>query len=303
MYCSALEKVPETGRWRFMDISPRFEATLVETAHQELLNEFKGKTLPYNHPLTRHIRHVVTRILESSNLGSLESPPAHALTRPVHTDDPWVTPTKHNANEMEWHLFVVNDDNMINAMASYGNIVVFTGILPVAKDQNGLAAVLGHEIAHVVARHNSERYSSMKVFIFLASIMDLIGIPLSRFIATVLYELPNSRTQEVEADKIGLKLSSRACFDPSAVPEMFKRLAQVEQAQGGLSVPFLNTHPSSTKRVELLQELLPQAYEERAASNCDVITDQFARFRDAFHHERVDHERVDDDGAASWRWT
>lgn len=93
------------------------------------------------------------------------------------------------------------------------------------------------EMHLAVARHNSERYSSIKILLFLGVVLDVVGIPFSSWIARLVYDLPNSRTQEYEgpsrphmtciavltpsriADKIGMRLSSRACFDPEAVPE------------------------------------------------------------------------------------
>ncbi|KAI0357145.1 hypothetical protein OH77DRAFT_1422673 [Trametes cingulata] len=268
-----------------MDISPKYEATLAEVAHQELLQQFKGKVLPPHHPLTRHIRRVVTRILEANNLGTLEAPEVHSRLLPAA--DVWsaseVDRVRPEVGGREWHLFVVNDDSVVNAMASFGDIVVFTGILPVAKDENGLAAVLGHEIGHAVARHASERYSSMKVFILLAMLIDLLGFPLSGFLARVLYDLPNSRAQELEADKIGLRLSARACFDPQAVPEMFKRLGRLEAAHSSGRIDFLATHPASEKRSKLLQEMLPEAYAVQAASPmCGATADHMAQFRDTW---------------------
>ncbi|KAI0665490.1 peptidase family M48-domain-containing protein [Trametes maxima] len=282
-YVSHLEQVPETGRWRFMDISPKYEAMLAEVSHEQLLQEFKGKVLPPNHPLTKHIRRVVTRILDANNLGTLEAPEVNARALPAK--DVWSVGEPDRippeVGGKEWHLFVVNDDSTVNAMASFGNIVVFTGILPVAKDENGLAAVLGHEIGHAVARHASERYSSAKVFILLAMILDVLGIPFSGFLARVLYDLPNSRKQEFEADKIGLRLSSRACFDPEAIPEMFSRLGRLEQATSGKHVDFLATHPASEKRSKALREMLPEAYTVQAASPmCGSTADHMAQFRD-----------------------
>ena len=136
-----------------------------------------------------------------------------------------------------------------------GNIVVFTGIIPVAKDEDGLAAILGHglssglmwlsltlirgtEIAHVVARHNAERYSSMKVLLGFATLLEVLGldIGIARLLTTFLLDLPNSRKQELEgsqvfevvawkflttcsADVIGLRLSAKACYSPEAAAE------------------------------------------------------------------------------------
>ncbi|TFK87113.1 hypothetical protein K466DRAFT_646059 [Polyporus arcularius HHB13444] len=285
-YVSHLEQVPETGRWRFMDISPKYEAMLAEASHQQLLQEFKGKVLPPNHPLTRHVRRVTTRILEASNLGTLDAPD---VQRPKGTDEFWSF--TGNPDELppevggakKWDLFVVNDDRVVNAMAAYGNIVVFTGILPVAKDENGLAAILGHEIGHAVARHASERYSQMKVLIALALLLDWVGIPFSSYAVALLYDLPNSRTQEFEADKIGMRLSSRACFDPEAVPEMFLRLGKLEQSMGGRHIDFLTTHPASEKRSKALREMLPEAYAIQAASPaCASTRDHMAAFRDTW---------------------
>ncbi|GBE85642.1 Mitochondrial metalloendopeptidase OMA1 [Sparassis crispa] len=304
-YVIHLEQVPETGRWRFMDINPKFEAKLAETAREELLAEFKGKTLPPNHPLTRHVRRVVTRILESSNLGTLSSP-EHRIVSPEQVlEDLWEpqlrseSETPPGAGGRVWNLLVVNDDKIVNAMASYGSIVVFTGILPVARDEAGLAAILGHEIGHVVARHASERYSEAKVFIFLAYLLELTGLDFgfARMLTTLLYSLPNSRTQEFEADKIGLTLSSKACYDPRSAPEMFARLGKLDE--GYLNISFLNTHPTSDKRIKQLEDMLPEAYALQAATpECgDSLRDSLGAFRDTFARGfNKDNE------SASWRW-
>ncbi|KAI0808233.1 peptidase family M48-domain-containing protein [Fomes fomentarius] len=283
-YLSHLEQVPETGRWRFMDISPKYETMLAEASYQGLLQEFEGKVLPPNHPLTRHIRRVAKSILEASNLGTLDTP---EVGRPKGSEQSWsfsgspedMPPEVGGAKK--WRLFVVNDDSVVNAMAAYGNIVVFTGILPVAKDEHGLAAILGHEIGHAVARHASELYSSYKVVIFLATLIDLLGLPIGTLVTRFLYQLPNSRKQEFEADIIGLRLSSRACFDPAAVPEMFDRLGRLEQAQRGRHIDFLTTHPASEKRSQVLREMLPEAYAIQAASpTCGSSADHMAAFQD-----------------------
>ncbi|KAF7791990.1 hypothetical protein EIP86_003017 [Pleurotus ostreatoroseus] len=177
----------------------------------------------------------------------------------------------------EWELMVVNDDKIVNAMTAYGDIVVFTGILPVAKDENGLAAIIGHEIAHTVARHASERVSSAKIGLAVISLLALMGLDfgLSNLVSTLLLELPNGRKKELEADQIGLRLMSKACYDPRASPEVFARLAQLEQKMGGGGMEFLETHPSSKRRVE--------AYQIQAESpDCARMRDNLSAFQDAF---------------------
>ncbi len=150
---------------------------LAKAAHDELLSEFKGKILPANHPLTRHVNRVVTRILDASNLGVLKSASPKPLQQTQAHDGTWDPDGLENgrtedvvpgAGGRQWELIVVNDDTVVNAAATYGvlvlivmnlfahwvelpgNIVVFTGILPVAKDEQGLAAVLGHGMLLII---------------------------------------------------------------------------------------------------------------------------------------------------------
>ncbi|TFY59203.1 hypothetical protein EVJ58_g5927 [Rhodofomes roseus] len=234
-YVAHLEQIEDTGRWRFMDVSPQLEAKLARASHEALVAEYGRKVLPPNHPLTRHVRRVVERILEASNLGTLTPPePAHAL--------PFGEPDG-------------------------GDIIVFTGILRAARDEEGLAAVLGHgmslsaslyagayrhaEIGHAVLRHMSERVSSAKVLLIIASTFSMLGLEfgLSQMVSRLVYELPNSRMHELEADKVGLRLMSRACYDPQAAPAMFTRLAKLEGA--GSRFQFLSTHPATEQRIEV----------------------------------------------------
>ncbi|KZT03044.1 uncharacterized protein LAESUDRAFT_729551 [Laetiporus sulphureus 93-53] len=307
-YVVHLEQVPETGRWRFMDVSPKFEAKLAKTAHDQLLLEYKGKTLPPNHPITRHVRRVATRILESSGLGTLESEDTAYLHHAPPRDNQWL-PTSHaelppGIEGKEWNLMVVNDDRVPNAMCVFRNIVVFTGILPVAKDDAGLAAVLGHEIGHVVERHVIERYSSMKVLLFMVSMLvNVIGVDigLAQLLSSIMYTLPNTRKQEFEADEVGLKLIAKACYDPAAATEMFKRLGQLDKSEDTemIHMPFLKTHPPSEARVQRLEALLPTAYQIQAESSaCNDVQDSLTAFRQAF----VQRPFGSADETAIWGW-
>lgn len=289
-YVAHLEQVPETGRWRFMDISPRLDSKLAQASYAELLNQFRGKILPADHPITRHVRRVVTDILETNNLGSLHS--SEPRRRSFFGDDIWeedafaaarsrTTNSVPESGGKEWHLLVVNDPKVVNAMATFGNIVVFTGILPICKDEQGLAAVLGHEIGHVVARHPQERYSSTKILIFAAFILQSVGLDwgFSSLLSKLLLELPNSRKQELEADTVGLRLVARACYDPRSAVEMHLRLANHERTHGGSSLEFLRTHPGATRRIQHLEEQIPEADAIRASNpRCTTDQDSISQF-------------------------
>lgn len=171
-----------------------------------------------------------------------------------------------------WEVTVFDQDD-VNAFAlPGGKIGVYTGLLKVAGNQDQLATVIGHEIAHVLARHSSERLSTAmatQTTLQLAGasgavspqVMGLLGVG-----AQVGIELPFSRTQESEADLLGLDIMARAGFDPRASVELWQRMGKA----GGSKPPeMLSTHPADTTRIENLRNRLPQVmpvYEKARAA-------------------------------------
>ncbi|EJD00558.1 uncharacterized protein FOMMEDRAFT_159294 [Fomitiporia mediterranea MF3/22] len=305
-YFFHLERVPQTGRWRFMGIPPQVEAELVKDEHTQLLKEYGGRILPPDHPITQQIRVVVSAILEANELGVLSNtsvptqgqkgstsqtadveiwdPDAERAVTDFVADDKSLSDPYIGGAHREWNLIVVHDDSIVNAMAGSGNIIVFTGILPVAYDMNGLAAVLSHEIAHVVARHVSEKLSKTLLLNAVYYILYFLGYDVGFLpvIMKYLYHLPNSRIQELEADKIGLQLASRACFDPRGAVSMQTRLETLERRGGAsrLNLSVLQTHPTGRARIKLLTDSLPEAYALRAASPaCAQLEDDFDAFK------------------------
>ena len=175
----------------------------------------------------------------------------------------------------QWE-FVVFESKEANAFCLPGGKVgVYTGILPIAKDDAGLATVLGHEIGHAVAHHGAERMSqamvtqklgnwtgaavgSSKYAEYQSAYMSLYGIG-----AKVGYELPHSRSQESEADHIGLIYMARAGYDPAASVAFWERFSAANQ-QGGsqkasMFTKFMSTHPVDQVRIADLKKLLPEA--------------------------------------------
>ncbi|HHM04938.1 MAG TPA: M48 family peptidase [Gammaproteobacteria bacterium] len=160
----------------------------------------------------------------------------------------------------EWDV-VVFKDPAVNAFALPGShIGVYTGLLGVAQTQDQLAAVLGHEVGHVLARHGNERVSQQvateQVLGFIAAstgvqgrdprLLGLLGLG-----AQVGVLLPFSRLQESEADRIGLKLMAKAGFDPAQAVALWRNMAE----NGGAGPPqFLSTHPSHDTRIKDLQK-------------------------------------------------
>ncbi|KAF9482867.1 hypothetical protein BDN70DRAFT_904456 [Pholiota conissans] len=283
-YISHQEQVPETGRWRFMNTSPEFEA------QAKLLHELGPKTLPLNHPITRHVRRVATRVLHASNLGILSGEKIPTVLSPfgIHEGESWNPDAQFGAAAnpgpvygptKEWNVLVVNDMKTINAMAIPGTIIVFTGILPICQDEEGLAAVLSH-----VARHTAERLSGQTIRMIVVGLLSFvlgIDVNITNTFQTLMMELPNSRTQEREADLIGIRLMSRACYDPAAAPQVFGRLARLEsKIAAKMGLDFFRTHPSSESRVKLLEEALPEAYAILAANpECEHVREQIESFK------------------------
>ncbi|MBK6263903.1 M48 family metallopeptidase [Marivirga sp. S37H4] len=169
--------------------------------------------------------------------------------------------------DFEWEFNLIQED-VVNAWCMPGGKVAFyTGILPVCQDEEGIAVVMGHEVAHAVARHGGERMSQ-------ALIQQLGGVALSVALreqpeqtqalamaaytggSTVLGVLPFSRLHESEADRLGLTFMAMAGYNPEAAPEFWKRM----QAKSAGSPPeFLSTHPSGDTRIKDLNKWMPEA--------------------------------------------
>jgi predicted Zn-dependent protease len=172
-----------------------------------------------------------------------------------------------------WRFVAIDDPKQRNAFClPGGKVAVYTGIFPIAESTNGLAVVLGHEIAHALARHGAERMSQGLVAQAGGSLLGawLGGGPGTNAILAAYglgtqfgVLLPYSRTQESEADHIGLLLMARAGYDPHGALAFWQRM---ERAAGGTPPEFLSTHPSHGTREEQIQAWLPEAMRYYEAS-------------------------------------
>ncbi|KAF9890870.1 hypothetical protein FE257_005446 [Aspergillus nanangensis] len=243
-----------TGRRRFNCVSHNQELQMGEESYREILNEVRGRILPENHPLAVRVDQVLQRLIP---LAPLEG--------------------------AQWKVHVIDDMDMKNAFVlPGGKVFVYTGILPICKDDDGLAAVLGHEIAHVVARHPAERMSSGFISVgavFLISMLFDISGQLPSIMLNLMYSLPNSRTQEAEADNIGLMMMSKACFNPEAAVDLWSRMQAAEKQA---PPQFLSTHPSSSNRMETIRDLLVKAESVYEDSGCSTVRGFLPGFRQAY---------------------
>jgi predicted Zn-dependent protease len=175
------------------------------------------------------------------------------------------------ANQFQWEVTVIKDDKTPNAFAlPGGKMAVYTGIFPMAKTEAGLAAVMGHEVVHALARHGAERMSQGQLTnaglqvvgaaagaaggggMLGQAAMAALGVG-----AKVGVLLPFSRKHESEADYIGILLAADAGYDPREAVALWERMGQM--SGGGAPSEFMSTHPSHETRIDQLKRWMPEA--------------------------------------------
>jgi len=147
-----------------------------------------------------------------------------------------------------------------------GKVAVYTGILPVTKDDNGLAVVMGHEVSHALAGHGNERISQARLAQYGGSLLGTAGNSQLLSVIKELYPyasqgvlLKYGRNQELEADQMGLYLMAIAGYNPQTAPAFWQRM---QAASSGNKTPeFLSTHPNPENRIADLQKAMPKALE------------------------------------------
>jgi predicted Zn-dependent protease len=169
--------------------------------------------------------------------------------------------------DYKWEFNLV-DENTINAWCMPGGkVVVYTGLLPVTQDEKSLAVVMGHEIAHAIARHGNQRMSSAMLAQLGGAVLSVAvsqkpqivqDLFLQSFgIGSTLGLLSYSRKQESEADKMGLIFAASAGYDPEAAVTFWQRMAA--SSKGEKPPELLSTHPSDEKRINDLKKFMPEA--------------------------------------------
>lgn len=170
--------------------------------------------------------------------------------------------------DFKWEFALINE-NTINAWCMPGGkVAIYTGILPVTQTEAGLATVMGHEIAHAIAKHSGERMSQQ-----IAAELGGVAVGVAttersnttRAVINTAYGLGGqlallnySRNQELEADRLGLVFMAMAGYNPSEAVGFWQRMAQAKQ--GGQAPPeFLSTHPSDARRINNINKLVPEA--------------------------------------------
>ncbi|KFY13369.1 hypothetical protein V492_03322 [Pseudogymnoascus sp. VKM F-4246] len=255
-YFLNIETVPVSGRRRFNCFSEDSAEEQGLMAYKQILNEEarKGRVLPKSDPRVKRVETVLGRLIQAGDLGSGQ------------TD---------KKEGMGWTVHVIEDAEQANAFVlPGGKVFVYSGIFPVCQSNDGLAAVMGHEIAHNMAQHSAEKMSQMALLqpvVWGLMYLDYSGVTmgLGRALGSMMLDLGimrvSSREQESEADHIGLMLMASACYDPKAAIGLWERMEQLNKEA---PPEWLSTHPSNTNRIQRITELLPEAENKYQESSC-----------------------------------
>jgi predicted Zn-dependent protease len=227
------------------------ESSLNRQAAQIYLNVQKKTKLSKDKKQLDEIKDIGSRIEESVS----------AYFESINKNDPTAY--------FNWEYILIDNDKIKNAWCMPGGkIAVYTGILKITKNKDGLAAVMGHEIAHAVAKHSVERASRALILNVGTQVIDIFsggvisntrrttGIDVSGMLRTFGIDNPFGRKQETEADYLGLIFSSLAGFDIRESAKIWERMK--ESNKGKEIAEWMSTHPSHDRRIESLKSWIPE---------------------------------------------
>jgi len=242
----ACAKVPITGRRQLSLVNEGEMMGMALTQYQQFLQQ--NPPLPAGDARVKMVRRIGDRLAAAATSYLTDNGAADRVAG------------------FQWEFNVV-DDKTVNAWCMPGGkVVVYTGILPVTQDEASLAVVMGHEIAHAIARHGNERMSQAIAVEGAGMTLEVLTSQKPAYardlflqsygIGSQLGMLAYSRKHESEADKMGLVFMALAGYDPQVAPRFWERMS----AQGGSGTPeLLSTHPSDATRIRDLEAYMPEA--------------------------------------------
>ena len=244
--CGTTSTVPITGRKQNLLVSDEQVLSLSNQQYQEYMKTAKASTNAANTAMVKRVgqklANAVVSYLNANGLGA-------------------------EVSQYKWEFNLVQDKQVNAFCMPGGKIVVYEGILPVTQDEASLAIVLGHEIAHAVAKHSAERISNSQKQQTAVSVLGGVasaagmGPNTSSIVSSVIgvgtkaWTSGFSRSQESEADHIGLIFAAMAGYDPQGALAFWQRMA----AAGNSSNSIFSDHPSDEKRIKQIQGWIPEA--------------------------------------------
>ncbi len=229
-----------TGRRQLLIVSENSAIAASKQAYAKMLQPYaQDKKLDSDPALKRRVHRITGRLI------------AQAIVLRPETES-W-----------DWSIKIIDEPELVNAWAmAGGKMALYTGLVnKIEPTDDELAQVLGHEIAHALAKHSAEKMSVALASNFgilavgVLTDVNELGLTGAAMAAAVAVQMPNSRAAESEADQIGIELAAKAGYDPRAAATLWKKMAKA----GGKGPPqFLSTHPAPENREKRLSELAPQ---------------------------------------------
>lgn len=276
-YVYNLDYAPFTGRRRLIWVPYWLETMVGDMSYKQFYYAYQNQFVPSLDPLYNRVLVIMNKLLASA--------------------------IKYSDNErqiehiksLNWKIHIINSNKTHDPPNAFilpnGKIFIFSSILPIAGNDDGLATVLSHELSHQLARHSSEQLLKSPLNLVISAVLySITGSPnLNNFISSALINLPASREMETEADHIGCVLMARLCFDIREPVNFWIRMSQAEERlrgnyKGLLSdylEGFLSTHPTSHKRIQDITGWIPDLQALKETSGC--YEHQFGLFNDLNH--------------------
>ena len=248
-YYTNLEVVPVSERRRFNIISPEREKQQALLEYEEIKRAYGRRIMPHNSKYYQTAKRVMDRLAP------------HAPVEGQH-----------------WEVTVVADPTRNAFVLPGGKVFLYAGMMDFCDTEDGLAAVLSHEMGHNVAHHMAERQSRM-ILVFPFGILAWLTTGIDPWILNqanhLMLYLPVSRRQEAEADQIGLTIMTKACYDPQGAVEQWQKMASTGKK---FQPEFLSTHPSDDKRVKNIQSQMgdvQQIWDDNGCAGTRQYNDDF----------------------------
>lgn len=239
--------VPITGRKRIFD--PVSDSQVLPTSFSQYKEFLRDNKLSNDKVATAQIKNIGARI-------------SKAVDKYLRDID-----RAEEANSYRWEFNLIEDQQLNAWCMPGGKVVFYTGILPVAANEDGIAAIMGHEVAHAFAKHGQERMASQARINQLGQVIGAVTADKSAKsqqlwnqafgLTSTLGTLKYSRTHETEADKLGLVFMLMAGYDGEEAVKVWERMREL--SGGSASPEFLSTHPSNASRINTIKSFLPEA--------------------------------------------
>lgn len=255
-----LENAPVTNRLRIVWIPFWLETKIGDYSYYQIYNQYRQQILPSNDRQYQSVTKVMNKLL-STVLSSPQIPENQ----------------KQHLSKLDWKINIIQvDPNEVPPNAFIlpnGKIFIFSSILPICENEDGLATVLSHELSHQLARHTAENLSKQPLYIGLLLVLYTItGVSwFNDVLLNGMLKMPASREMEIEADHIGCNLMARLCFKLSEAVKFWKRMFVWENkmsARGGYLQEVFSTHPGTERRIHNIEEWMPELRNIQESSGC-----------------------------------